>query len=148
MLEAIAVPVVLKAVDFLFEEVSKIINDSKTKRNNPKQDEKKQPELAFDDSVESVISTKEQATIQPISEDSLRRNKAKIEHLIRLLEIYTKNYYLAKEKYARWGSELVPAVIVHSLDESEEQVIQTAKELQDVLSDMYGKKVINPLINL
>jgi hypothetical protein len=59
-----------------------------------------------------------------------------------LLETYTRNYYLAKEQYAKHGSALVPPIIVHNLAEAEDGVATTIQELESVLTTMYGKKVV------
>jgi hypothetical protein len=58
-----------------------------------------------------------------------------------LLEIYTKNYHLAEEQYAKWGSTLVPPIIIHNLTEAENEIAATTKELQATLSRVYGKNV-------
>jgi hypothetical protein len=68
-------------------------------------------------------------------------SEANIKHLLSLLEIHTKSYHLAKEQYAKWGSTLVPPIIVHNLTETENEIAATTKELQAALSRVYGKKV-------
>jgi hypothetical protein len=64
-----------------------------------------------------------------------------VQHLVRLLETYSRNYYLAKEQYAKWGSALVPAIIVSNLNEAENSMLETIKRLEDTLSKVYQKDV-------
>ncbi len=48
---------------------------------------------------------------------------------------------LAKEQYAIFGSAMVPQIIIHNLTEAENMIATTTKELQTVLSKVYGRKV-------
>jgi hypothetical protein len=59
-----------------------------------------------------------------------------------LLETYTRNYQLAREQYAKWGSALVPPIIVHNMDEAENSVLDTLKQLEAVLSKVYRKEIL------
>src|SRR6266849_4491221 len=40
--------------------------------------------------------------------------------------------YLAKEEHAKWGSALVPPIIIHNLLEAEDGVAKTTHELQSI----------------
>jgi hypothetical protein len=61
--------------------------------------------------------------------------------LLSLLEIYSRNYYLAKEQYAKWGGALAPPIILNNLREAKDAVGNTIKELESTLTNLYGKKV-------
>jgi hypothetical protein len=63
---------------------------------------------------------------------------------VTLLETYSRNYHLAREQYAKWGSALVPPIIVHNMVEAENSVLDTLKRLEAVLSKVYKKTVIPP----
>ena len=67
-----------------------------------------------------------------------------VKHLVKLLETYSGNYRLAKEQYAKWGSELVPSIIVHRMTDAENSMIDTIKQLEVILSKVY-KKDVNPV---
>lgn len=147
MIEAVGIPILLKAVDFLFEEGNKILQERREHRKaepdvkiaKPETTEKSPP---FEVKVSDVIDTKEVALSQKISESVWFNSEANIKHLMSLLEIYNRNYYHAKEQYAKWGSALVPPVIVNNLTEAEDAMVETMKALQVELSKVYGKKVI------
>ena len=147
MIETIAIPILMKAVDFLFDEGHKIFQERRERRK--KELEEDEPVKAQDKSVdsrdsgstESVIQSKDAALNISIDEANWNNSEGKVKHLMDLLEIYTKNYYLAKEQHAKWGSALAPPIVVHNLEEAENQVADTTKELQEVLSEVYAKPV-------
>lgn len=148
MIETIAIPILMKAVDFLFDEGHRIFRERRERRKHELENEMQetnQDDSAAPDATGSVetgvIHTKEEALAIPLDEATWNNLEGKVKHLMTLLDIYTKNYYLAKEQYAKWGDALVPPVITHNLAESEDQVANTSKELQTVLSELYEKPV-------
>jgi hypothetical protein len=64
-----------------------------------------------------------------------------IQHLVKLLETYSRNYHLVSEQYAKWGSALVPAIIMHNMTEAENSMIETITKLENVLSKVYKKEL-------
>jgi hypothetical protein len=48
---------------------------------------------------------------------------------------------LAKEQYAKWGSALVPPIIVSNMNEAENSMLETIKQLETVLSKVYKKEI-------
>jgi hypothetical protein len=150
MMEAVGIPILFKAVDFLFEEGSKILRERRERREAKEETHKAQPATdallpsSHEAKVANVksVQSKEAALNQQITESACSASETEIKHLMTLLEIYTLNYYRAKEKYAMWGSALVPTIIVHELTEAENAVASTMKNLQTALSKVYGKEVI------
>jgi hypothetical protein len=138
VLETIAVPILLKAVEFIFGEGSKILAERRERRRMPPE-----PPPSIEPAPDA-IRTREAALKQPIDVAGWTESEANIKHLQSMLEIYTKNYHLAKEEYAKWGSALVPPIIVHSLAEAEDGVAVTMEQLQVALSKAYGKQVVVP----
>ena len=127
MIDPVQLPILLKAIDFLFEEGRKILEERRERRKAqeaPSQPGNQEPakEIA---PVEKEAEGKEVPIkeIQPqetsrnellasrIDELLWRNNEEEIQHLVRLLETYSRNYNLAKEQYAKWGSALVPPII-------------------------------------
>lgn len=147
MLDPTTVPILLKTLDFLFGEGSKILQERRERRKaaqageKPKADKDTPPSTSKLDLVE-VIQSKEAALSQEITASAWSTSEAKVKHLLSLLETYTRNYYLAKEQYAKHGSALVPPIIVHNLAEAEDGVATTMKELESVLTTVYSKKVV------
>jgi hypothetical protein len=148
MLETVSIPILLKAVEFLFDEGKKILDERRERRKaqNTAIEEKTEPTPIKNSSPEEapkieVIKSQDVAMAMPIPESVWAESEAKVKHLMALLDIYTKNYYLAKEAYAKWGSSLVPPIIIHNLSEAEDGVAKTTYELQSVLSKAYGKRI-------
>lgn len=148
MIEIVAIPILLKAVDFLFGEGSKILEERRERRQAQLEPQKEKENALStvqpSESPKEVIQSKETALKQPIPETAWLDSEARIRHLMSLLEVHTKNYYLAKEQYAKWGGTLVPPIILHNLSEAEDQIAATTKELQAALSKVYGKRVTAP----
>lgn len=145
MLEAIGIPILLKAVDFLFTEGNKILQERRKRR----QEEKKKSGANVEDAkptstrtdVADVINSREAALKLTVDEAVWSDTEAEIDHLVNLLEIHTRNFHLAREQYAKWGSAMVPPIIVNNLEEAEDAVAETMKELKDVLSRVYGQEI-------
>jgi hypothetical protein len=70
-----------------------------------------------------------------------QNHELEVKHLVKLLETYSRNYHLASEQFAKWGSALVPPIIVHNMTEAENSMVQTIKKLEDVLSKVYEKDI-------
>jgi hypothetical protein len=148
MIETIAVPILMKAVDFLFGEGHKICQERRERRKHELEKERQEP-IQDDSTVQNVtdssetinIQSKDEALAIPIDKATWNDSEKKVKHLLTLLAIYSKNYYHAKEQYAKWGDALVPSIIIHNLAEAEDQVENTTKELQTVLSEVYAKPI-------
>lgn len=142
MIETVAIPILLKAVDFLFGEGSKILEERR-KRLAKKQSSLK---VIPPDQGSNAIISREEALKEKIEETVWESQQAKVTHLMTLLETYSQNYYLAREKYARFGRDHVPQVVVHQITEAEDEITSISKDLRDTLSQIYGKKVHIPEI--
>jgi hypothetical protein len=145
MLDTAAIPILMKAVDFLFEEGRKILEERRERRKNQQEGSKRATEsLATQPKTEvnaaEAIQSKEAALKSPVALSAWQNSEADIMHLLSLLEIYARNYHLAKEQYAKWGSALVPPIVVNNLIEAEDAVEATTRELQAVLTRLYTKR--------
>jgi hypothetical protein len=146
MLETIAIPILVKAIDFLFEEGKIILEERRERR---KIEEKKQQtaipvsqDLMASGSVDTgVIRSKDVALSTPVSEVAWKDSERKVNHLLSLLETYKKNYYLTREQYAKYGSADVRPITIHNLTEAEDGIATTMKELQTILIQIYGKEI-------
>lgn len=147
MLDPVQIPILLKAIDFLFDEGRKILEERRERRKmeaNPPISEAQQPETAPAVSESEPKDQAKKDLVEAKVDESLwRDHEQEVQHLVRLLETYSRNYYLSKEQYAKWGSALVPPIITHNLTEAENAMAETLKQLETVLSKVY-KKEINP----
>jgi hypothetical protein len=200
MLEAAAISILTKALDFLFGEGSKILEERRERRKAQLEAEKPEAESTAAQTKETqppdvtqqeatrpdtegpiaqaapkagtadvvqqqaekpsaetttvqpttevgtsdVIQSKADALSALVDETAWRDSESEIRHLMSLLEIHTRNYHHAKEQYAKWGSALVPPVVLNTLIEEEDAVASTLKDLQVVLSKVYAKEIVFP----
>ena len=148
MIDPVQIPILLKAVDFVFEEGRKILEERRERRKQNESSSKSEapePENEITPAVVQQQAEIKQDLLTSKIEDGLWQNhEAEVQHLVRLLETYSRNYHIAKEQYAKWGSALVPPIIVHNLTEAENSMIESIKQLEVVLSKIY-KKDIQPI---
>ena len=147
MIDPTQLPILLKAIDFVFEEGSKILQERRERRkrqeSNSKVESEPSKEITLAES-ENASAIKQELLASKVDESLWQNHEQEIQHLVRLLEIYSRNYHLASEQYAKWGDALVPPIIVNNLRESENSMIETLKRLEIVLSKVY-KKDLSPI---
>ena len=145
MIDPIQIPILLKALDFLFEEGHKILADRRERKKMETQAQSGVPTEAVQGMPPPDLQPKEEVKqdliTTRIDEILWKNHELEVQHLVRLLETYSRNYQLASEQYAKWGSALVPPIIVHSMNEAEYAVAETLKKLETVLSKVYKKEL-------
>ena len=150
MLDPIQIPILLKAVDFVFEEGRKILEERRERRKSNEAGSKSEVQEPEKDAAQTPANVQEQADMKQdlltskIEGGLWQNHEQEVQHLVRLLETYSRNYHLAQEQYAKWGSALVPPIIMHNLTEAENSMLGTIKQLEAVLSKVY-KKDIQPI---
>jgi hypothetical protein len=147
-MDPVVAPILLKTIDWLFGEGSKILQERRERRKSSQEQDSSRPQtippVSSTPRTNDVINSKESALETPILPSVWVNSEPQIRHLLSLLEIQTRNYRLAKEQYAKWGSALVPPIITHNLNEAEDQIATIMKQLQIALNAVYGKKVNIP----
>ena len=145
MIDPIQVPILLKAIDFVFEEGRKILEERRERRkmnDAASQTEIQElPKEILQLPIEQIKEVKRDLLASKIEDLSWLNHEEEVQHLVRLLEIHSRNYHLAKEQYSKWGSALVPPIIMHNLTEAENSVIETIRRLEAVLSKVYKKDI-------
>lgn len=141
MIDPIQIPLLLKAIDFVFDEGRKILEERRERR---KMQNSETPEPAAEITpaqVQERDEIKQDLLTSKIDEILWQNHELEVKHLVKLLETYSRNYHLASEQYAKWGSALVPPIIVHNMTEAENSMVETLKKLEDVLSKVYEKDI-------
>jgi len=145
MIDPTQLPILLKAIDFVFDEGRKILDERRERRKSQESAQNVgEPEPQAEPAPpepEKVTEIKQDLLTSQIDEVLWQNHEMEVQHLVRLLETYTRNYHLTKEQYARWGSALVPPIIVSNLKEAEDSVIETIKKLETTLSKVYKKDI-------
>jgi hypothetical protein len=144
MIDPIQIPILLRALDFVFEEGHKILAERRERKKVEAQAQNSVPLDAIQGSpppdLQEKAEIKQDLVTTKIDEILWKNHELEVQHLVRLLETYTRNYHLSSEQYAKWGSALVPPIIVHNRNEAEISVVETLKKLEDVLSMVYNKE--------
>jgi hypothetical protein len=145
MIDPTTLPILLKAIDFIFDEGRKILDERRERRKM----QENAPKEALPEPVQEIVAIEVQDQ-EEIRQDLLsskideilwHSHEAEVQHLVRLLETYSRNYQLAREQYAKWGSALVPPIIVSNLNEAEDSMLQTIERLENTLSKVYEKDI-------
>ena len=145
MLDPIHIPVLLKGIDFIFDEGRKILEERRERRKtseantaSPAAEPSPAPEPA---DIQETNQIKQELLTSKIDEIRWKDHELEVQHLVRLLETYSRNYHLASEQFAKWGSALVPPIILYNMTEAENAMVATLKKLEDVLSKVYEKDI-------
>jgi hypothetical protein len=145
MIDPVQLPLLLKAIDFVFEEGRKILEERRERRKmNDVSPNSENPEpakeLVLPEPEEEKVLRQDLLTSK-VDELLWQNHQLEIQHLVKLLETYSRNYHLAREQYAKWGDALVPPIIVHNMQDAENSMIETIKQLEIVLSRVYEKDI-------
>ena len=153
MLDAIELPILLKAIDFIFDEGRKILEERRERRKAkdapaPAEEKPAEAEPALPavrneskSAMETKAESKEELLSVKVDEGLWKNYEAEVGHLVRLLQTYSQNYQIEKEQYAKWGSALVPPIVVHTMTEAEDAMIETIEQLEAALSKLYNKDI-------
>ena len=148
MIDVAQLPILLKAIDFIFDEGRKILEERRERRKAeavPQDVKSPEPaEEAAPAEEQKQADAKHELVTSRIDEIVWKDHETEVSHLVKLLETYSRNYHIAREQYAKWGSALVPPIILHNMNEAENSMLETIKKLESVLSKVY-KKEINPV---
>jgi hypothetical protein len=145
MIDPAQLPLLLKAIDFVFEEGRKILEERRERRKMndvpPKSEHPKPAKELVLPKPEDRKEIRQDLLTSKVDELLWQNHQLEIQHLVKLLETYSRNYHLAREQYAKWGDALVPPIIVHSMQDAENSMIETIKQLEIVLSKVYNKDI-------
>jgi hypothetical protein len=148
MIDPTQLPILMKAIEFVFDEGRRILEERRERRKRldhlPSAETAEAPQEVAVREPEKEIEIKQDLLASRVDEILWQNHEQEVQHLVRLLETYSRNYHLAREQYAKWGDALVPPIIVNNLADAENSMIDTIKRLELVLSKVY-KKEIPPL---
>ena len=145
MIDPVQLPLLMKAVDFIFEEGRKILEERRARRKaaDPASEEKAPGPVSeiVPAAPEKSIEIRQELLTSKIDELVWQNHEQDVAHLVRLLETHTRNYHIAREQYAKWGSALVPPIVLHNMTEAENSILETIQRLEKVLSKVYAKEI-------
>lgn len=145
MIDPLQLPILMKAIDFVFDEGRKILEERRERRKAeataPETEAPKDEKEIVPLEPQQAEQVKKDLIASKIDELLWQSHEAEIKHLVTLLETHSRNYRIAREQYAKWGSALVPPIIVHNMTEAENAVADTLGKLETVLSRVYKKDI-------
>lgn len=135
-LEPIYLAALTKAVDFLFGESAKILQERRELRKEREEVDDTPPVAAgVQNTTKADIEKLEPKTIY------LKDNHLEISHLLELIEIYRKNRRLLRRQLASYnGVDNAPVKLLNDLDGAENNIKKHAQELKTHIEHIYGHK--------
>jgi len=145
MIDPTQLPILMKAIDFVFDEGRKILEERRERRktsdSTPTSENQEPAKEITPVQLQENNEIKQDLITSKIDEILWQNHELEIQHLVKMLEKHTKNYYILKEQAAQWGSALVPPVILLQIEEKENSIMETRKQLEIVLSKIYKKDI-------
>jgi hypothetical protein len=145
MIDPVQLPILMKAIDFVFEEGRKILEERREHRKADRataQLPSSEPEKELVPlEPEKVDEIKQDLISSKVDELLWQNNQREIESLVTQMKKHTENYYTLKEQEAEWGSALVPPVIVSQIRAKENSIIETRQRLEAALSKVYKREI-------
>ena len=138
MLDPTALPILMKSLEFLYDEYSKLLAERRERRL--REEKGAEAEAIKDLPTEALPApTKAVALEEKIAPTHWDASEAQVKHLTEMLEIHYGNYRHLSKQYAQWTGALVPPVIANGLAHEEKEIEKLTKELQETLAKVYGK---------
>src|SRR5258706_15121455 len=124
MIDPVQLPILMKAIDFVFEEGRKILEERRERRKlndtaskSEDQEPEKEPTLPEPEEAKEI---KQDLLTSKIDETLWQNHEEEVKHLVRLLETYSRNYHLDSEQYDKYRRAMEPQFIVHNNTDAEE----------------------------
>ena len=91
-----------------------------------------------------VVATREELMRREIDQAMLERNEGEIQHLLTLQETHTKNYRLAREQYAKWGTRSFRRSSSTTSITKSRRSPKVMNELRSKVGEVYGTRIEIP----
>jgi hypothetical protein len=131
-LDPIAVSIIMKAVDFLFNQASAVIQNMNRPMDSRTVPADRPPPSS------GTISTEQHEIIQSISEINVKE----VQHCLDQIKLYTGNVQFFEKRIAMAGGEaLASQELVHKLQVSKEELEKWIKKLQQLLEHASHKEI-------
>lgn len=140
MTDTVALSVLLKGIDFLFGEASKLMQE----RREARQKRGEEDVASVPNTTESVTSSEVKATVQSkdIKQVYLNDVTKDIKHYINQIEAYRENKRIAEQAIQRYGSFIdAPSKVRHDLKDAEDGIKEYVQRLKNIIENTYGHKI-------
>jgi hypothetical protein len=128
MIETIAVPILMKAVDFLFDEAKKILEERRAARQSAERQAAPPPEIPLLDQDKLVVVKRQ------VSEELAASQETAIQGLLDEIAIYQSNYQrLSKRVALEGGRDYAPISVVNQLEAQENTILERSQRLAQIV---------------
>ena len=129
LVETFAIPVLMKAVDFLFDEAKNILAERQATRQEAGRQATAPPDIPLlDQDKESILRRK-------VSEELARQQEQAIQSLLEEIEIYRRNYQRLKKRVAlEGGLDFAPVSVANQLQAQEDAILETSQRLAAIVN--------------
>jgi len=141
MIEVTTVIVLTKAIELLYDQVAKILLDCQQR----KQPSARRSSAHSGMELQRIIPSQADALQASIRQTSWLEYEAEVKHLVALLDIQSRNYWMAKEQYARWSGTTIPQIVISNLEEEGIAVTQSVTRLDMILTELIKDRLPSPV---
>ncbi len=131
MLDTIGVPIVMKAVDFLFGVAKSVLDERRAAREKSPAQVQAPPEIPLlDQPKETVVHRK-------ISQDLVKRKEQAIQSTLEEIDIYQSNYQALKKRVALYGGpDYAPIADKNQLRAQEDALLEASQKLAAIVQSL------------
>ena len=132
-IETMAVPVLMKAVDFLFDQAKAILAERRAAHEKPGVQPAPPPEIPLlEQDKQSVVQRR-------VSEELVRRKEEAIDALLEEIAIYQRNYDRLKKRVAlEGGPDFAPISVSNQLEAQQDAILEASQRLAAIVDEVAG----------
>jgi len=131
MIDPLAVPILMKAVDFLFDEAKKILEERRAARQSAERQVAPPPEIPLLEQDKAVVLKRR------VSEELAARQEGAIKALLDEIAIYQSNYQrLSKRVALEGGRDYAPVGVLNQLEAQEDAILERSQRLAQIVDEV------------
>jgi hypothetical protein len=140
MIDPTALPILMKAIDFIFGEGSKILQERRERRQREEgqNQEAKKNELAPEET--GLVASKSDLLAKTVNEKRWKMHESDVESILEQIKHYKGRRNLAMKRYAIQGIN-VGYETLQEIEETENEIEKAMKELEVLLSEVFHEKI-------
>jgi HEAT repeat protein/tRNA A37 threonylcarbamoyladenosine biosynthesis protein TsaE len=131
LIEMVGIPVLLRAVDFLFDEAKKIWDERRAARQSDESHVPAPPDIPL------LAQDKGLVLKRKVSKEAVQRKERAIQGILKEIEVHEQNYQDARIGIARHGGRYdAPPILRHRLQEHEDAILEASQRLATLVESL------------
>lgn len=127
----VTVPILMRAVDFLFDEAKKILQERRAARQSAERQAAPPPDIPLLDQDKQAVLERR------VSEELAARQEITIQGLLEEIAIYQRNYQrLSKRVALEGGRDFAPLGVVNQLEIQEDAILERSQRLAEIVDGL------------